>query len=653
MSNGDLPPNPSRGNGAPQRSGVLRNVIIAIIVFLVIAALFTLFNEPLAGQSEEVSFSTVVKEINEDRVEKIDISQDKVIVKVKDNDKTQLALKETGVSLTEALKDAGVAPEKLETVDISIKDTSGGEFFVNAILPFLLPVILFIGLIWFMVRSVQGGNNKAMSFGQSRARRTDGRDRRKRIMFKDVAGVKEAKQELKEIVEFLKEPAKFAKLGAKIPHGVLLMGPPGTGKTLLARAVAGEANVPFFHISGSEFVEMFVGVGASRVRDLFKKAKRESPSIIFIDEIDAVGRQRGAGLGGSHDEREQTLNQILVEMDGFDTDTNVIVMAATNRPDVLDPALLRPGRFDRRVVLDEPDINDREQILKIHARRKPLAPEVELRQIAQRTPGFSGADLENVLNEAAILAARRNDKQVNMNDCREAIEKVMLGPERKSHILSKHEKKITSYHEAGHALVSHVLPHADPVQKVSVVSRGRAAGYTMNLPLEDKHLHSKLEFEDDLATLLAGYTAERLVFTDYTSGASNDLQRATKLARKLVTEFGMSENLGPVSYANKDELIFLGREFGEAREYSEEMAAKIDAEVKKFIEVAQQRANKVLTERRADLDKIANALIEKETLEKEDFEKLVGGSKIPREKQQLANGEQKKSNSPAIPTSKK
>lgn len=638
MPNGDLPPTSPRGGGGPQRSGIWRNVVIAIIVFLAIAAIFTLFNEPFSGQTEEVSFSTVVNEINNDQVEKIDVSQDQITVKVKDRDKLQLARKEVGVALTEALKNAGVTPEKMDAVDITIKDTSGGEFFVNTILPFLLPVILFIGLIWFMVRSVQGGNNKAMSFGQSRARRTDGRDRRKRIMFKDVAGVKEAKQELKEIVEFLKEPAKFAKLGAKIPHGVLLMGPPGTGKTLLARAVAGEANVPFFHISGSEFVEMFVGVGASRVRDLFKKAKRESPSIIFIDEIDAVGRQRGAGLGGSHDEREQTLNQILVEMDGFDTDTNVIVMAATNRPDVLDPALLRPGRFDRRVVLDEPDINDREQILKIHARRKPLASGVDRRQIAQRTPGFSGADLENVLNEAAILAARRNDKQVSMEDCREAIEKVMLGPERKSHILSKQEKKITAYHEAGHALVSHVLPHADPVQKVSIISRGRAAGYTMNLPLEDKHLHSKLEFEDDLATLLAGYTAERLVFTDYTSGASNDLLRATKLARKLVTEFGMSEKLGPVSYANKDELIFLGREFGEAREYSEELAAKIDVEVKKFIETAQQRAARVLTERRADLDKIASALIEKETLEKDDFEKLVGGSKIPRERQQLING---------------
>lgn len=653
MSNGDLPPSPSRGSGGPQRSGVMRNVVIAIIVFLVIAALFTLFNEPMTGQSEPVSFSTVVNEINEEKVEKIDISKDQIIIKLKDTDKTQVALKESGVTLSESLKDAGVVPEKLVNVDITIKDTSGSEFFVNTILPFLLPVILFIGLIWFMVRSVQGGNNKAMSFGQSRARRTDGRAQRKRIMFKNVAGVKEAKQELKEIVEFLKEPVKFAKLGAKIPHGVLLMGPPGTGKTLLARAVAGEANVPFFHISGSEFVEMFVGVGASRVRDLFKKAKRESPAIIFIDEIDAVGRQRGAGLGGSHDEREQTLNQILVEMDGFDTDTNVIVMAATNRPDVLDPALLRPGRFDRRVVLDEPDINDREQILKIHARRKPLAPSVDLRQIAQRTPGFSGADLENVLNEAAILAARRNDKQINMNDCREAIEKVMLGPERKSHLLSKREKQITAYHEAGHALVSHVLPHADPVQKVSIVSRGRAAGYTMNLPLEDKHLHSKLEFEDDLATLLAGYTTERLVFTDYTSGASNDLQRATKLARKLVTEFGMSEKIGPVSYANRDELIFLGREFGEAREYSEELASKIDFEVKKFIENAQQRAVEVLTKHRTDLDKIAAALIEKETLEKEDFEKLVGVAKRPRELQHLVNGYDNSSASKKPPTDKK
>ncbi len=626
MSNQEQPPR-SNGPKGPQRNSLMRNAVIAIVAVLVIAAVFAMFNDPMAGEAEEVSFSEVINQINDEKVENLEVVKDKVIAKIKDEDKEIVAIRELGVPITEALNTSGAEPGKLKKVNINIRDTSTGDFFLGSVLPFLLPVLLIVGLIWFMVRSVQGGNSKAMSFGQSKARKTDGRDKKKKITFKDVAGVKEAKQELHEIVEFLKEPAKFAKLGAKIPHGVLLMGPPGTGKTLLARAVAGEASVPFFHISGSEFVEMFVGVGASRVRDLFKKAKKDAPSIIFVDEIDAVGRQRGTGLGGSHDEREQTLNQILVEMDGFDTDTSVIVIAATNRPDVLDPALLRPGRFDRRVVLDEPDINDREQILKIHVRKKPLAAKVDLRQIAQRTPGFSGADLENVLNEAAILAARRNDKEIAMNDCREAIEKVMLGPERKSHILSKDEKKVTAYHEAGHALVSHILPKADPVHKVSIISRGRAAGYTMNLPDEDKHLHSKQEFLDEMATLLAGYATEKKVFKDFTSGASNDLKRATKLARKLVLEYGMSDEIGPISYGNGDELVFLGKEFGEAREYSEQMASKIDTEVHKFMAQANSRAAEVLEANREKLDKIANALIEKETLEKEDFEKLVGKKK--------------------------
>ncbi|EKD49401.1 MAG: hypothetical protein ACD_63C00157G0001 [uncultured bacterium] len=621
-------PNDLRPSREPRPKGnIMRSVLIAIIVFLVIAGVFAMLNDPMSRQGERVSFSTVVDQVNGEKVESIDVEKDKVSVKLRDEEKREVAVKESGISLSEALREAGATPEKIERVDITIKDVSGGEFFVGTILPFLLPVLLFIGLIWFMVRSVQGGNNKAMSFGQSSARKTDVKDKKRKITFKDVAGVKEAKQELLEVVEFLREPAKFAKLGAKIPHGVLLMGPPGTGKTLLARAVAGEANVPFFHISGSEFVEMFVGVGASRVRDLFKKAKKESPSIVFIDEIDAVGRQRGAGLGGSHDEREQTLNQILVEMDGFDTDTNVIVMAATNRPDVLDPALLRQGRFDRRMVLDEPDIKDREQILNIHSRKKPLVRGVNMKQIAQRTPGFSGADLESVLNEAAILAARRNEKQIYMKDLREAIEKVMLGPERKSHILTKKEKKITAYHEAGHALVSHILPNADPVHKVSIVSRGKAAGYTMNLPIEDKHLYSKLDFKDELATLLAGYATEKKIFKDVTTGAGNDLKRATKIARKLVVEYGMSEELGPISYANRDELIFLGREFGEAREYSEELAAKIDKEVSKFMGEAFIKANEILDKNKAKLKKLAEALIKKETIEKEDFDRLMGVGK--------------------------
>ncbi len=448
-------------------------------------------------------------------------------------------------------------------------------------------------------------------------------DRKKRVTFADVAGIKEAKEELKEIVEFLRFPQKFFSLGARIPRGVLLLGPPGVGKTLVARAIAGEANVPFFHISGSEFVEMFVGVGASRVRDLFKKAKRNAPCIVFIDEIDAVGRQRGSGLGGSHDEREQTLNQILVEMDGFESETNVIVIAATNRPDVLDPALLRPGRFDRQVILDQPDINDREAILKIHVKNKPLAKAVNLRAIAERTPGFSGADLANLMNEGAILAARRNMREVGQMELLEAIEKVMLGPERKSHLLSKKEKEIAAWHEAGHALLAAVLPHADPVHKVSIVSRGRAAGYTMKLPTEDKNLHSKSEFLADLAVTLGGYATEKLIFNELTTGASNDLKIATNLARKLVTVYGMSDALGPMTFGEHHEMIFLGREISEQKNYSEKVAAKIDQEVASFIEKAYRVANDLLKKYKRHLTNIAERLIEVETIEREDFEKLV------------------------------
>jgi cell division protease FtsH len=423
-------------------------------------------------------------------------------------------------------------------------------------------------------------------------------------------------------VEFLRNPKKFLLLGAKIPKGVLLVGAPGTGKTLLAKAVAGEANVPFFSISGSEFVEMFVGVGASRVRDLFKRAKKAAPCIVFIDELDAVGRQRGAGLGGSHDEREQTLNQILVEMDGFDSTTNIIVMAATNRPDILDTALLRPGRFDRRVVLDEPDINDREEILKIHTKNKPLTANVNLRQVAERTPGFSGADLANLANEAAILTGRRNKKEIDQTEFLESIEKVLLGPERKSHILNEQEKKITAYHEAGHALVAHLLPHADPVHKVSIISRGQAAGYTLKLPSEDKHLHSKAEFQDDLAVLLAGQLAEKLIFNDFTTGAQNDLREATKLARHLVVDFGMSPNLSLRTYGNREEMIFLGREITEQRDYSEQTAQAIDQEINSFINQATAAAQNILTTQRAKLDQIAQELLTKETLEAKEFNQI-------------------------------
>jgi len=505
-------------------------------------------------------------------------------------------------------------------------------------LPFLIPFFLIGLVIFFMMRQVQGVNNRAMSFGQSGAREVTP-EAKNRVAFKDVAGLEESKEELREIVEFLKNPKKFTVLGAKIPKGVLLMGSPGTGKTLLARAVAGEANVPFFHIAGSEFVEMFVGVGASRVRDLFRKAKKAAPCILFIDEIDAVGRQRGSGLGGSHDEREQTLNQILVEMDGFDPHVGIIVMAATNRPDILDPALLRPGRFDRRVVLDLPDIKDREEILKIHARGKPLAKNVNLKTIAQRTPGFSGADLANLINEGAILTARRNKKEVGMAEMIEAIEKVMLGPERKSHILSENEKKVTAYHEGGHAIVGHELPGADPVRKISIVSRGRAAGYTLKLPSEDRHLKTRAEFLDEIAALLGGYVAEHEVFGDVTTGASNDLKVATGLAKKLVTEYGMSETLGPRTFGERDELIFLGREITEQRDYSEEIARVIDQEIDKIIRGARYTAERVIREKRDILNRIVARLLEKETIEQEEFDSFFTSGKAEVEKK--AKGPQK------------
>jgi cell division protease FtsH len=443
-------------------------------------------------------------------------------------------------------------------------------------------------------------------------------------MFRDVAGLLEAKEEVAEVVEFLKDPKKFKKLGARIPRGVLLVGSPGTGKTLLAKAVANEASVPFFFVSGSEFVEMFVGVGANRVRDTFELAKKTAPSIIFVDEIDAVGRQRGAGMGGGHDEREQTLNQILVEMDGFDTDDAVIVMAATNRPDILDPALLRPGRFDRRIILDEPSLNDRLAILEIHAADKPLAKGVNLRVIAERTPGFTGADLENLLNEGAILAARKNQKEILQEDLGNAVEKVMLGPERRSHVLSKEEKKITAYHEAGHALVAASLPHADPVHKVSIISRGRAGGYTLKLPSEDKHMRSRSEFESELAVLLGGYTAEKMVFKEMTTGASNDLKVASDLARKMVTQYGMSEKLGPVTFGEQNEMVFLGKDFGSEKNYSETIAFTIDQEISRLISGAVKRAKDILAKKVDTLHRIAKTLIEKETLEQQEFYALIG-----------------------------
>jgi len=472
-----------------------------------------------------------------------------------------------------------------------------------------------------MMRQVQGVNNRAMTFGQSGAKIAD--RQKDKITFQDVAGAHEAKEDLEEIVKFLQEPQKFTAMGAKIPRGVLLLGAPGTGKTLLARAVAGEAKVPFFHISGSEFVEMFVGVGASRVRDLFKKAKKTAPCLIFVDEIDAVGRQRGTGLGGSHDEREQTLNQILVEMDGFDNQTNVIVIAATNRPDVLDPALLRPGRFDRQVVIDLPDIKDREAILKIHAKKKPLATNVNLKLVAQRTPGFSGVDLGNVLNEAAIMTVKNNEKNIHNETILDAIERVMLGRERKSYILSDKEKGITAHHEAGHALIAHILPHADPVHKISIISRGRAAGYTINLPDIEKKMQSYSDFIDSMAVLLGGYAAEKIFFDEVTTGASNDLKKVTHTARQIVTQFGMDNKLGPRTFGEREEMIFLGKEIHERRDYSEKTAEMIDQEISKYIDQALKTATKIINENKDKIAKIVKVLLNKETIEKEEFAQLI------------------------------
>ena len=600
---------------------LIKNVLIFFIVFLVIAAIFSSYNFT-KPKIKDADTSQLITQLNNEEVKSIEIEENNLLVTLKDDAQENIK-KEYGESFGDILKNYNIPTEKIANVAVSVKTKSGLAYWAENLLPFLIPFLLIGVFIWFMMRSVQGANTRAMMFGQTSAKEIP-KDPKNKITFKNVAGVKTAKEDLEEIVEFLKQPKKFTTLGAKIPKGVLLMGAPGTGKTLLARAVSGEANVPFFHISGSEFVEMFVGVGASRVRDLFNKAKKNAPCIIFIDEIDAVGRQRGAGLGGSHDEREQTLNQILVEMDGFDPNVGIIVLAATNRPDILDPALLRPGRFDRRVILDLPDINDREAILKIHAKNKPMEKNVSLRKIAERTPGFSGADLANLINEAAILAARRDKKIVGEGEILESIEKVLLGPERKSHILTKEEKNITAFHEAGHALVAHLLPHTDPIHKISIISRGQAAGYTLKLPETDKSLKSRQEFIEELAVLLGGHVAEKETFGDVTTGASNDLREATKLAKRIVTEYGMSEKLGPRTFGEKEELIFLGKEIHESKDYSEKTAEQIDEEVNNFIYNAQKTAQNIITENKDKLKSIVDKLLKEETIEREEFEKLVG-----------------------------
>jgi cell division protease FtsH len=570
---------------------------------------------------ESLSINQLAADIQAGKVDKIEIDDDRIVVEYLGEEEKRLSQIEVNSTLVEQLKEYGVSTEQLnaQNVEILVKAPSAWLGIITA-LGYILPFIILAGVFWFVFRQAQGSNNQALSFGKSRARMFTGDQ--PTVTFQDVAGVEEAKEELREIVEFLREPEKFISLGARIPKGVLLVGAPGTGKTLLAKAVSGEAAVPFFSISGSEFVEMFVGVGASRVRDLFEQAKRHSPCIVFVDEIDAVGRQRGAGLGGSHDEREQTLNQMLVEMDGFDTDTNVIIVAATNRPDILDPALLRPGRFDRRVLLDRPDMRGREAILKVHVRGKPLGPDVDLAVLARSTPGFVGADLENLVNEGAILAARRNLKVIGQPEFEEAIERVIAGPERKSRLISEEEKRIVAYHEAGHAVVMNALPEADPVHKVSIIARGMTGGFTMTLPEDDRTLMARNKMFADMVGLLGGRAAEELVFDDITSGAANDLERVTKVARSMVTRLGMSDQLGPIVYGQKDELIFLGREISEQRDYSESVAEQIDKEVRALVNKAHDKARQILIDYRDILDAVAKRLLEVESIKREEFEEI-------------------------------
>lgn len=614
-----------------------RNSLVLMILILIVAVLVLQFRDG-ASQPERLAFNEVAEKIMSGEIARIVVNDNELEVIYSESGATATAFsrKEPTKTFVEQLLDLGVTQEALSTnrIKLEIKEPSDWNTIISLI-TYILPALLVVGLIWLMLRQAQGSSNQALSFGKSRARMFTGDQ--PTVTFDDVAGVEEAKEELQEVVEFLQEPEKFITLGARIPKGVLLVGAPGTGKTLMAKAVSGEASVPFFSISGSEFVEMFVGVGASRVRDLFEQAKRHSPCIVFVDEIDAVGRHRGAGLGGSHDEREQTLNQMLVEMDGFDTDTNVIIIAATNRPDILDPALLRPGRFDRRVVLDKPDMRGREAILKVHVKGKPLEPEVNLGTVAKATPGFVGADLENLVNEAAILAARRNKRTIGQTEFQESIERVIAGPERKSRLISEEEKHIVAYHEAGHAVVAHVIPQADPVHKVSIIARGLMGGFTLALPEEDRTLISRNKMKADMAFMLGGRAAEEIVFNDITSGASNDLERVTKLARAMVTRMGMSDALGPMVYGQKDELIFLGREITEQRDYSESVAEEIDIEVRRLVQEAFEKAKTALNNYRTQLEAVAERLIEVETIDRAEFERIFtepvptknGGTPVP------------------------
>jgi cell division protease FtsH len=605
-------------------SGVLiKNIAIIVVAILVLGALFSLA-ENRNNEKEDVSISQLIKDIKEDKITEITVKGEALEYVTLDGG-TFLTKKEPGESLSTLTSNYDINPEKLESIDLKIKTNEGIGYWLLNILPILLPIVFILLFFWLISRQVQGAGGKAMNFGQSNIKdQNEKGNKRKKITFKDVAGVKEAKEELEEVVEFLRNPKKFSEVGAKIPRGVLLVGGAGTGKTLLAKAVSGEAGVPFFIVSGSEFVEMFVGVGASRVRSLFDNAKKNAPCIIFIDEIDAIGRQRGAGLGGSHDEREQTLNQILVEMDGFETNQGVIVLAATNRPDVLDSALLRPGRFDRRVVVDMPDLEDRTEILKVHSFDKKFTEEVSFRKVAERTPGFSGADLANLLNESAIKTARENRKEITLQDIFDSIEKVILGPERKSRIISEREKKITAYHEVGHAIVAHSLPNTDPVQKVSIISRGSAGGYTLTMPEKDVHMHSKSYFIEQMSVLLAGHAIEKEIFGEVTTGATSDLQKTTKIAHDLITRYGMSEKMGPRTFGEHDDLIFLGREISEQKDYSENTAEMIDKEMSEMISESYRKTEDVIRDKKEVIEELVNVLLEKETLEKIEFEKIAG-----------------------------
>jgi len=603
----------------------LKNFISIIFILILISGFFVLFNPQTFEKTKKIPFSQVVEDINQGKVKKIVVSGDEISL-VYDSKEKAISRKENEVSLRENLIGYGVTPEKLEAVEMEFQQEKGSSSgWLFPLILFFLPLLIFGWFFWTIFNQAKTGANQTFSFLRAPAKLFgSGKTPGEKVTFKDIAGIEEAKEEVKEVVDFLKNPKKFWKMGARIPRGVILIGPPGCGKTLLARAVANEAGVPFFSMSGSEFIELFVGVGASRVRSLFDTAKKHQPSIVFIDEVDSIGKVRTVGIGGGHEEREQTLNQILAEMDGFEKETGVIVLAATNKPEYLDPALLRPGRFDRRIVLDLPDVKGREEILKIHCRQKPLALNVNLTEIAERTPGFSGADLANLVNEAAILATKKNKKQIYQEDLLESIEKVLLGPERKSHLLTKQEKEICAFHEAGHALVAASIPEAEEVRKISVVSRGLAAGYTLALPKEEKRIKLKKEFLAELAVLLAGFCAEKIKFKEISTGATNDLEKASLLARSLVTKYGMSK-LGPVSFGKRETLPFIGWEEETERNYSERIASLIDKETEKFIKEAEKKATEILHKKRKTLEKIARVLIVKETIEKEEFEKLVKG----------------------------